>query len=131
MIVVNYEDLCPDCYGPYTNKESKWCKECNAKQFQQDFWTSGNEFIDGFIRETQLNATSPHEFLEWIPYNKFKDIEFLDKGGFSTVYKATWLDGPIEQWPYDERKWIRKKRIVALKSLNDSSNLSEEFLNEV
>ena len=61
---------------------------------QQNFfnWISGNEFIDKFIQESQLNAEFNDEILEWIPYNKFKNIEYLDKGGFSVVYKAIWLD---------------------------------------
>ncbi len=54
---------------------------------QQSFdkWTSGNEFIDKFIQETQLNAKYRRQILEWIPYNKLEDIKYLDKGGFSTT----------------------------------------------
>ena len=50
------------------------------------------------------------------------------------MYKANWSDGPIKSWSINEKKWIRyNKSDVALKieSLNNSSNLSEEFLNEV
>ncbi len=72
--------------------------------FQQDFpnWTSGNKFIDRFIQEDQLNSNILA--LEWIPYNRFQNIEYLDKGGFSVVFKADWLDGYIKGWSYDERK---------------------------
>ncbi len=133
MIVLDYlEGSCVSCY-----EYNKWCKECNAKRFQQDFsnWTSGNQFIDKFIQEIQLNAQEHNQTLEWIPYNRIEDIDYLDKGGFSTVYKAIWLDSPIIKWSIDERKWIRLNRglsmDVALKSLNNSSNLSNEFLNEV
>ncbi len=71
--------------------------------------------------------------MEWIPYNRLKDIEYLDKGGFSIVYKAIWLDGPINNWDDDEKKWIRSFDgiDVALKKLNNSSNINKEFLNEV
>ena len=94
--------------------------------------TSGNEFINGFIQETQLNARNSKQILEWIPYNKLKDIKYLDKGGFSTIYEAIWLDGPIEYWNDDEKKLVRhNNKKVVLKSLNKSSNLSNEFLNEV
>ncbi len=42
------------------------------------------------------------------------------------------MDGPIDSWNNDENKWIRmNNRIVSLKNLNKSSNLNEEFLNEV
>ncbi len=104
------------------------------KWFQQNFdkWTSGNEFIDKFIQESQLSASLTSQILEWISYNRFKNIEYFDKGGFSTIYKAIWLDGPINYWSDDKKNWIRSnKEIVALKSLDKSSNLNEEFLNEV
>jgi len=122
---INYE-LCLEC-----NKPNIWynlCQQCNARQFQQDSfnWTSGNEFIDKFIQETQLNTII--QALKWIHYDRLKNIEYLDKGGFSIVYKAIWLDGPIKEWSNDE-KWIGTK--VALKSLNNSLNLGKGFLNEV
>ena len=34
--------------------------------------------------------------------NRLANVEYLDKGGFSTVYKAFWLDGPIEAWDYEK-----------------------------
>src|SRR6266487_2452314 len=78
---------------------------------------SGNEFIDKFIKETQKKGSKKQ--LEWISYNKFKDIEYLDKGGFSIIYKAIWLDN---------------NKAVVLKSINNFNNSSKnlnEFLNEV
>jgi len=140
--------LCPDCNEPKTN--FNYCKQCNAKRFQQDFhkWTSGNKFIDKFIQESQLNAQNPFYILEWIPYNRLTNIKYLDKGGFSTVYKAIWLDGPIIYWDYEKRQWKRwididsdeddnnniskiKGYEVVLKSLDNSSSLNDGFLNEV
>ncbi len=102
--------------------------------FQQNFdkWTSKNEFIDKFIQETQLNAKYVDQILEWIPYNQFTDIKYLDKGGFSTIYEAIWLDGPIKKWNDVKQNWSRiNNQKVVLKSLNKSSNLSNKFLNEV
>ena len=132
--------LCPECNKPYTHI-FKWCNQCNAKRFQQDFpnWTSGNNYIDNFIQETQLNAKSMFHVLEWIPYNRLTNIKYLAKGGFSTVYKAIWLDSWIINWDYDKKQWDRwiddsnsmKCYEVAIKSLNNSSNINEEFLNEV
>ena len=118
-----------ECNKPNTG----WCNQCNAKRFQQDFpnWTSGNNYIDNFIQETQLNAQDIGEFLEWIPYNRLTNIKYLAKGGFSTVYKAIWLDGYIS-WDYDKKQWGRREGAeVVIKSLNNSSNINEEFLNEV
>ena len=138
--------LCPECNEPYT-RYSKWCQQCNAKRFQQDFykWSSGNKFIDKFIQETQLNARYPSDILEWIPYNRLTNVKYLDKGEFSTIYKAIWLDGYIKNWDYDNQQWKRhvlevsednniskiKGYKVVLKNLDNSSNLNDEFLNEV
>src|SRR5438067_4861556 len=99
--------LCPECNKPNTDYE--WCNQCNAKRFQQDFpnWTSGNNYIDNFIQEIQLNAQNRYEVLEWIPYNRLTNIKYLAKGGFSTVYKARRLDGYIDGWDYDNKQWIR------------------------
>ena len=124
--------LCPECNKPNTG--FRWCNQCNAKRFQQDFpnWTSGNNYIDNFIQETQLNAKWNREVLEWIPYNRLTNIKYLAKGGFSTVYNAIWLDGYIDGWDYDKKKCNRHEGWeVVIKSLNNSSNINEEFLNEV
>ena len=123
--------LCPECNEPNTGDE--WCQQCNAKRFQQNFpnWTSGNEYVDKFIQESQLNARNFSEVLEWIPYNRLTNIEYLAKGGFSTVYKAIWLHGKIIRWDNDKNEWIRWDNDVAIKSLDNSSNINDEFLNEV
>ncbi|RIA85114.1 kinase-like domain-containing protein, partial [Glomus cerebriforme] len=36
--------------------------------------------------------------MEFVPYDQFKDIKFIAEGGFSKIYKATWIDGPIRGW---------------------------------
>lgn len=124
---------CPGCYGP--NTFYSWCSKCYAKRFQQNFpnWSSGNEYIDKFVQETQLNTKNRHEFLEWIPYNRLTNIKYLAKGGFSTVYEAIWLDGRIEYWDFYKDEWFRNSREskVVIKSLNNSSIINDEFLNEV
>ena len=128
--------LCPECNKPYPSVY-RWCNQCNAKRFQQDFpnCTSGNKYIDNFIQETQLSAKQSDHVLEWIPYNRLTNIKYLAKGGFSTVYNA-WLDGYIDGLDYDKKQWRRypydsSGHPVVIKSLNNSSNINEEFLNEV
>ena len=97
-----------------------------------DKWTSGNDFIDRFIQETQLNNGLKKRILEWIPYNRLENIKYLDKGGFSTIYEAIWLDGPIQRYDFFEKKLIRNSnQKIAIKSLDKSSNLNDKFLNEV
>ena len=129
--------LCKECSQPNTGNKYNaypWCQSCNSKHFQQDFnkWTSGNKEIDEFIQNFQSNATYYKEVLEWIPYEKFSDIEYLAKGGFGTVHKAKWIDGIIEYWNTSQNKWVRfTNRNIVLKSLNNSQNITTDFLQEV
>ncbi|GBB86717.1 hypothetical protein RclHR1_01310013 [Rhizophagus clarus] len=138
--------LCTECKKP--NTWINWCMECYSKKFRQNFcnWTSGNEHIDKFIQESQLNANCDYELLEWIPYDRLSDITFLAKGGFGVIYEAIWLDGRIINWDTEKQDWKRKDTNiyqnenlksnrkngfwVILKSLNNSLNINEDFLNE-
>src|SRR4051812_603203 len=99
-------------YGDY-------CKPCNSSHFRDNFpnWTSGDDNIDKLIQDSQLNANNRWEFLEWIEYSNLKDIEHLAEGGFGSVFKAVWKDGPItERWEQSQRylwdvqksEWIRE-----------------------
>ena len=107
--------LCRACNQPNTGY--RWCQSCNSKKFQQNFknWTSGNSDVDKLIQESQLNAKR-HGVLEWIEYDRLENIEYITKGGFGKIYKAFWRDEDIN---------------VALKSLNNSKDITFEFLNEV
>ena len=121
----------------YICKECKYI--CNAIHFQHNFknWTSGNDDIDKFIQYTQLSVHRRWEVLaialEWIPYDRFYDIEYIAKGGFGIVYRATWIDGRIQGWDYERQNWKRDKPnlTVDLKSLNNSKNVTLEFIKEV
>jgi hypothetical protein len=64
--------------------------------------------MDQFISKTKL---------KWIPYDKFENIKYHNKGGFGTTYEA-----------------IYKRYKLILKSLNYLNNSNEslfKFLNEV
>ena len=126
---------CKKCNQKYSNPYYFWCRSCNAKHFQQNFknWTSGNDDIDKFIQHTQLSATDKDKVLEWIPYDRFRNIEFIAKGGFGNVYKAIWIDGYIYGWDNKNQNWKRDipNKKVALKSLNNSKNVTTEFIKEV
>jgi hypothetical protein len=98
---------------------------------------SGNKVIDDFVRYTQINY-EPGGELEFVPYDQFKNIEFIVEGGFSKIYKATWVDGPINNWDKIKRnggKIFRNKsnknKTVVLKKLNNSENITSKELNEV
>jgi len=127
--------LCSECCQPNTGKEvDGWCQSCNSKRFQDEFknWNSGNEDINEFIQKQQLETKSEYKIVEWIPYEKFNSVKHIADGGFGKVYKAKWDEGPIIGWDKDSKKWQRwDGEEVVLKSLNDSQNLTEEFLKEV
>jgi hypothetical protein len=121
---------------------NKICKECNYTcntiRFQRNFknWTSGNNNIDKFIQNTQLSAHDNHELLnvlEWISNDRFYNVKYIAKGGFGKIYRANWIDGSIDKWDNETQNWKRnnKKMFVALKSLNNSKNITFEFINEV
>ncbi|GBC00819.1 hypothetical protein RclHR1_39830001, partial [Rhizophagus clarus] len=51
------------------------------------FGNSENAILDHFILK---------KCLKWIPYNQFENVEYLDKGGFGTIYKAFWKNEGIK-----------------------------------
>jgi hypothetical protein len=125
-------ELCNECKQPYIDYQ--WCQRCNIKRFQQNIIKFANEnvFINKFIQDAQLNARNSYEILEWIPYNKLTNINYYDKGGFSEIHKAIWLDGPIYSWNFNKQQWNRQTDYeVILKILNNSSSLDSKFLDEV
>ncbi|RGB39444.1 kinase-like domain-containing protein [Rhizophagus diaphanus] len=71
---------------------------------------SENAIIDDFILKNRL---------KWIPYNKFKKVEYFNEGGFGTIYKATWLKNNSDE--YEE---------VILKCHKDLNENLNEFLKE-
>ncbi|GBB97955.1 hypothetical protein RclHR1_03100017 [Rhizophagus clarus] len=124
--------LCEECKQPNTG--DIWCQSCNSKHFQENFknWTSGNSDVDKFIQESQLNAKTQWDKLEWVEYDRFENIEYNSKGGFGTIYKAIWTDGNISSWNHKTNQWNSYwKTVVVLKCLNNSKDITLKFLNEV
>jgi hypothetical protein len=125
--------ICGECNEPGTGEY--WCQPCNAKRFKENFknWTSGNKNIDELIQQSQLDALYYTKCLEWIPFEKFENITYLTRGGFSKIYSADWPEGNIDCWDIEKQEWAREPNMkVVLKSLdNSSNNISNDFLNEV
>ncbi|CAG8484280.1 7419_t:CDS:2 [Paraglomus occultum] len=100
---------------------------------------------------------SPHNWLEWIPYEELEEVEFVAKGGFGIVEKAIWREGKVEKW---EKRGLwnvvesktpmggsRQKRIyksditekpsrkgpmmVAVKTFDKMTRFNLEFLREI
>lgn len=107
--------LCEKCQQFNTNRQ--FCYPCSQQDFSQT--TSSNKEVDEFIHQQQLKATDKGKSLAWIPYKEFTNIKHLADGGFGKVYKAQW----------DKSKGHDKT--MALKSLNNSQNMTTEFCQEI
>jgi hypothetical protein len=74
------------------------------------------------MQEKKNHLAYSHRIISYKYYNKFNDIEFIAKEGFSKIYKATLINRP---------KARLDRKLVALKELCDSKNISSKELNEV
>ncbi|RGB25139.1 kinase-like domain-containing protein [Rhizophagus diaphanus] len=127
--------ICENC-----NKEclaTLFCEHCVRNYLKAKFsnWTSGNDNIDNLLRECQMKAISPDQIPEWIPYNNFRNIKYLTKGGFSEIYTAEWVDRGYDEW--DSIKQQLKRRgesgfvqIVVLKKLENVENANQNWFEE-
>ncbi|GBC04738.1 hypothetical protein RclHR1_05830016 [Rhizophagus clarus] len=101
IMVYKYHKICETCNF-----------KCNAKRFQQNFenWTSGNDDIDKYIRDIQSTCHTEYETsktLEWIPYDRLYDIQYIAKSKFNKIYRAKWIDGCIDEWDNKIKNWKR------------------------
>uniref|UniRef100_U9SYZ9 Protein kinase domain-containing protein n=1 Tax=Rhizophagus irregularis (strain DAOM 181602 / DAOM 197198 / MUCL 43194) TaxID=747089 RepID=U9SYZ9_RHIID len=130
------------------NKGEIKCKECKIRKIiDENHETcqlcyeifnsnlSGNKVIDDIIINTRVDFVKGeiYRVLEFVPYDQFKNIEFIAEGGFSKIYKAIWVDGPIDEY-YDSHSntIVRNNNYtVVLKKLNNSKNITSKELNEV
>ena len=95
--------ICGECNEPGTGEE--WCRDCNAKRLEGNFknWTSGNKNIDEFIQQSQINAVHRKKCLEWIPFEKFQEVDYITRGGFGKIYSAKWSEGFIRYWDIENQ----------------------------
>ena len=118
-------------------KEYTYCKPCHSAYFRDDFahWTSGDSNIDELIQNSQLNANDRLQIIEWIEYTNLENVEFVAHGGFGSVYKAVWKDGPIDGLKTRNSNKFELQRFgnieVAVKKFRNATHVSSEFLNEV
>ncbi|EXX50720.1 Rad53p [Rhizophagus irregularis DAOM 197198w] len=135
IVVLENGNHCEKCGEIYTLIYIKWCESCQISNFIMDFknWTSGNEIIDKFIQEMQLEFEIYYDniMVEWIPYNQFNNFKKIGESDFAMLYSAIWMNGPLEYDKSDKKEWIRMpNKKVALKYLCNSQNINNEFLNK-
>jgi len=90
---------------------------------------SGNKVVNDFIRNANTNINNIDDILEFIPFDKFKDIEYLSK---VKAYKATWINDNIQGWNEEKINFKRSGPMqIILKKLDNSENITSKELNEV
>ena len=93
------------------------CEGCKEKEIRKLADKCGNEEIAKFLYECRLNRKQCYDnYIRWIPFDEFKNIEYLAKGGFGEVHKATWIDG---------------HRKVILERIHNSNDKIVDILKEV
>ncbi|UZO06216.1 uncharacterized protein OCT59_026547 [Rhizophagus irregularis] len=112
-IIVIQDEYCEKCGEEYTNIFYKWCKPCQISNLKENFinWTSGNEKVDNFIQDRQLNHIDRYNdpILEWISYEQFDNIKEISKNGIITICTAIWKSSPLN---YDINKKIYKRDFI-------------------
>ena len=127
--------ICENC-----NQEclaTLYCEYCIRDYLKAKFsnWTSGNDEIDNLIKTCQMETIIPEKIVEWIPYNKLRNIKYLTEGGCSKIYKADWIDGRYDEWDSKRRHLTRKfesgAQYVILKKLENVENANRDWFEEV
>ncbi|CAB5358326.1 unnamed protein product [Rhizophagus irregularis] len=99
----------------------------NSKTNAKNLWKEDddNEYqIHATIFSTESDET----------FSFFKKVNIMDLEKRKEVYGVCGEcnePGNIWYWDIENQKWDRNPRKVALKSLNNSSNISNDFLNEI
>ncbi|UZN99810.1 uncharacterized protein OCT59_001076 [Rhizophagus irregularis] len=124
-----FKKYCKICCS--TKIEHKWCNSCHINLIRKNFinGNSGNKEVDNYIQEMQLSVSNSCTIVfEWIPYDRFDNINKIGEDNICVVYSAIWKDGPLH-YEYTTG-WTREpNKKVALKCLQNATN--EFFLNEV
>ncbi|CAG8729671.1 30951_t:CDS:2 [Gigaspora margarita] len=60
--------------------------------------------MNDLIQSSQMRSTLD-TIIEWVPIDNFEEIEFKSKGGFGSIFTATWIDGWIVDWNEKAQKF--------------------------
>ncbi|GES78395.1 kinase-like domain-containing protein [Rhizophagus clarus] len=123
--------ICENCHDECL--ATLFCEHCVRNYLKENFsnWTSGNNDIDDLIQQCQSEILSPDKIVEWIPYNKFENINFLTKGGCSEIYTADWINGSYDEWDSKEKQLKRfGDQVVVLKKLENVENANRSWFEE-
>ncbi|GBB94226.1 hypothetical protein RclHR1_23130003 [Rhizophagus clarus] len=78
--------------------------------------------------QSKINNAYEYDIFEWIPYEKFININKIRKNGFAT---AIWKDGPL-YYSYVKRNYKRRlNKKVLLRNLYNLPDIDNKFLSEI
>ena len=98
------------------------CEDCKRKEIRELADKCGNEEIAKFLYKCRLNREQYYDdYIQWIPFDEFKNIEYLAKSGFDEVHEATWIDGSQD---YGDQE-------VVLERIHNSNDKIVDILKEV
>ncbi len=139
-------------FGLSEQSQCRKCKRITFLDINSIDTISGNNDIDAFLCTKRINHINEivdyienierdfnpldvytfinekidlKSIIKWIPYTQLKNFKEIARGGFNTIYRATWSD---------DRTRIDGKlgsRTVAIKRFSHPQDFSKYFLNEV
>ncbi|CAG8502012.1 14871_t:CDS:2 [Racocetra fulgida] len=116
----------------YMFVEATYLCDCKVLIGKFSNWSSGSLPIDKFIRNAQQSL--PYDrYPEWIPYDSFIEIKYVNRGELGAVISAKWSKGTKIIYKSDnERYYIRSDpcAVVLKKFINQSSLLLEKQLQD-
>ena len=99
------------------------CENCKEKEIKKLTDKCGSKEIARFLYQCKLNANiyshyyKFYNYIQWIPFDEYRNIEYLAKGVFGEVYKATWINS---YYNHHEEKY--KDQNVVLKRIHNNSS---------
>ena len=105
-------EYCDEC-SVHNTHDCSTCTKCQKNEYCEGCflyhkriyveWSSGNKDIDSLINE--CNNINYYKCFQWIPFERFTNVEYLAKGGFASIYKGTCLVGrSIINWVLDHEE---------------------------
>jgi len=106
------------------------CEGCKGKKIEKLTDECGNGEIARFLYyQCKLNAKRyDSDYIRWIPFYEFKNIEYLSKSNFGEVYKATWINGYYSKY---EMKYVDIEVVLKRIYNNSSDDKIVDILKEV
>ncbi|CAG8797211.1 4201_t:CDS:2, partial [Cetraspora pellucida] len=93
-------------------------------------WSSGNLLIDEFIGKARLSS-SYSRYPEWIPYNYFIEIKYINRGELGAIISAKWSQGvkKIQRSNNNNKRYYIRSDpcMVVLKFINRFSLIEKQL----